>query len=103
MQQLAGKENNLVLLRNDGLVTAIAYIHVAFQARIVDLQLSAFELARFAMEEIHKRQVARSHPFTGVITVEVKKVSVIAGSDLRLDAADGEFFHFELFQNLGQD
>src|ERR1700745_2986750 len=49
MQQFAGEENDLVLLRHDGLIAAFAHIDTVFQERIMDAQLSAFELARFAL------------------------------------------------------
>ncbi len=100
MQQLARKENDLILLGNHSLVRPLADVPACLQSRVVDLQFAALELPRLAMEEIHKRQVARCHPIAGVVTVKVEVIAIVAGGDLRLYAGDRKFFHAEFLEHL---
>ena len=58
MQQLAREEDDLVLLRNNRLIAPLADVAAVFQPRIVNTQLTAFELARLAMKEVNERQMA---------------------------------------------
>src|SRR5271165_56498 len=102
MQQFAGEENDLVLLRNDRLVASLAHVYSAVQARVVNPQFTAFELSRLAMEKVNKSQVPRGNRLAAVVAVKVEEVSVIAGRDLGLYPGDGEFFHPQLVQHLRQ-
>src|SRR5208283_4212605 len=90
VQQFAGKENDLVLLRNDRLVASLADVSSTFQSCIVNPQLTALELSRLAMEEVNKSQMPRGHRLAAVIAVKVEEVSVIARRDLRFHPCDGE-------------
>src|SRR5215831_17345198 len=88
MHQRAGEKDDLVLLRNNRLVAALADVNPFFQPRIMDPQFAAFEPPRLLMEEINERQMATSHSLAGVIAVEVEEIAVIAGGDLRLHAGN---------------
>src|SRR5579864_5346497 len=102
MQHFAGEEDDLVLLRNNRLVAPLTDVCSAFQARIVNPQLTAFELPRLALEEVNKSQVPRGHWLTAVVAVKVEEVPVIAGGDLGLHPGDGELLHPQLVQHLRQ-
>ena len=54
------------------------------------------------MEEIDKRQMSRGHALAAVVAMEVEEVTVIAGSNLRLDIRDCKLLHVQLGQNLRQ-
>lgn len=102
MQQLAGEENDLVLLRYDPVVTPFADVVLSFEARVVDSQFSTLELLRFPLEEVDESEVSRSHRIAVVIAVETEEVSVVACGDLDLNSGDGKLFHLEFLENLRQ-
>ena len=86
MQHLAGKEHNLVLLRNDGLVPACADVFPVLQAGIVDPQLSTFKAARFTLEEINECEISLRHPLAAVVAMKVEEITFITRRNLRLHA-----------------
>jgi len=81
VQQFTRKKNDLVLLRSNRLVASLADVYAIFQVRVMNSKITPFELTRLAMEEVHERQVARCHARVGVVAVEAKEVSVVAGGD----------------------
>src|SRR5882672_8907679 len=101
MQYRAWEKHDLVLLRHNALIVACAHIPLV-PARIVEPQLSAFKLARFAMEKVDKRQSARCNQVLRVVTVRAEKVAVIAGRDLSLRVRNGKLLNPKLIQHPGQ-
>src|SRR5579871_3723840 len=100
MQQFAWEKYNLVLLWNDRLEAALADVDAFFQPRIMNPQFPTFELPRFAMKEVDKRQMARASLLAAVVCVKAEEVAVVAGRHLRLDLGDREFFHAKFIQHL---
>lgn len=103
MHQFAREEHNLVLLRRDRLIRAVADILIAIEPGVVEPQFPALELPWFLMEEVDERQMTRGHAVTAVVAVEMEEVSVIAGSDLRFHTGDIKFFHPQLGHYFGEN
>ena len=102
MQRRAREKYDLVLLWPDRLITAGLTGLSPSSARVVETQLSAIELARFAMEKIDEGQAPGSDSFLRIITVSVEEVSIIAGGDLHLGSRYRKLFHPKLFQHPRQ-
>jgi len=103
VQQFTGKENNLVLLRRDGLVCAFAYVVAIFQPCVMNPEFATFELPGITMEEVNKGQVTRCHRLAAIVAVKLEEIAVIARCNLRFNQRDGEPFHIELCENLRQN
>jgi len=102
VEHFAGEKNDLVLLRNDRLVSAFADVNPILQPRVVNPQFTSLELPGLAMEEVDKRQMTGGDTFAAVIAVEVEEISVVARGYLGLHGGDGKFLHAELIENLWQ-
>jgi hypothetical protein len=57
MQHGTGKKHDLVLTGRNALEAAAIDLPVAHPVRIVQLQVAAFELARFAMKKVYEREM----------------------------------------------
>src|ERR1700693_3558346 len=102
MHQFAREKDDLVLLRDNRLVTALTDVRSFFQPRIVNPQFPTFELPRLAVKEVDEGQVSRGDTIAAVIAVEVEEIPFVAGGYLGFHTADGKFLHAKLFQNLRQ-
>src|SRR5208282_2263896 len=102
MHQFTGKENDLVLSRNNRPVAALRDVAVSLQPRVVNAQLSSLESVWLALKEVNKRQVTSGHTVAAIVAMEVEKISITARGDLGLHVGDGKLFHVELLKDLRQ-
>src|SRR5580693_5609508 len=102
MHQFAGEKDDLILLRNNRLVAPIADVAGVLQMRVVNTKFPTFKLARLAVEEVHKREVAGGNSLASIVVMAVEEVAIVAGCNLSFYIRDGELLHREPLQHLGQ-
>src|ERR1700686_1642290 len=98
MRHRAWKKYNLVLLRQNGLMSALVAAR-----RVIQAQLAPFEWARLSMKEVDKRHSTRGNRLLRIVAVNSEEISVIAGGDLRLNLSDWELLDSQLIQYPRQD
>src|SRR5580765_7660359 len=102
MQLLAWEKDDLILPGSNRLIAAIADVIAVLQVPVVNAKLPAFELTRFAMEEVHKCEVPVGDALTSVVVMEAEEIAIIAGRDLSFHTRNGEFLHPKSVQHLWQ-
>jgi len=102
MQQRAREKHDLVLLRHNALIAAGTDLQPTFPLRIVQAQLPALKLPRFAGKKVNEGDPPRRDDFFRVITMRPEKVPVIAGCNLSFNLCDRELLHPKLIQHSRQ-